>query len=66
MTNDNLSEHDKEILIQIREIDNEYKWTRWLDIAVLANELEDKKEKEYWHRICSRYNHIEEYYAGCL
>lgn len=66
MANETLSKHDKEILLQIHEIDSRWGYTRWLDIYVLSEQLESVAEREYWSNVCSRYNHIEEYYAGCI
>lgn len=66
MANEKLSEHDKDLLSQIHEIDNKWGYARWLDIYMLSEQLESEAEKKHWTNICSRYNHIEEYYARCI
>jgi hypothetical protein len=66
MANEKLSEHDKDLLSQIHEIDNKWGYARWLDIYMLSEQLESVTEKEYWSNVCSRYNHIEEYHARCI
>lgn len=66
MANENLSEHDKDLLTKIREIDSKHGYARWLDIYMLAEQLENETEKEYWSNVCSRYHHTEEYYARCV
>ena len=66
MAQGTLSTHDKELLARIREIDERWGYIRWPDISALADELEDESEREKWNKVCIRYNHTEEYYAGCL
>ena len=66
MANEKLSEHDKDLLSQIREIDSKWGYARWLDIYMLSEQLESVAEKEYWSNVCSRYHHTEEYYARCV
>lgn len=66
MVNEKLSEHDKDLLSQIREIDSKHGYARWLDIYMLAEQLENETEKEYWNVVCTRYSHIEEYHARCI
>ena len=66
MANGILSEHDKDLLSQIREIDKKHGYARWLDIYMLAEQLENETEKEYWNVVCTRYSHIEEYHARCI
>lgn len=59
-----MSEHDETILDQIRKIDERWGYLRWLDIYVLSEELEDEEERKKWDKICTRYSHDDEYYAG--
>lgn len=61
-----LSEHDKKLLKRIREIDDEWGWARWPEIAHLANQLEDEKKKLMWIDTCKHYNHLEEASIGEL
>ena len=61
-----MSEHDEIILDQIRKIDERWGYLRWLDIYALAEELDDECERDKWYKICTRYCHDEEYYAGCM
>jgi len=61
-----LSEHDKKLLKRIREIDDEWGWARWPEIAHLANQLEDEKKKQMWIDTCKHYNHLEEASIGEL
>ena len=58
-----LSQHDIQLLEQINEIDRRWGYLRWLDISALAEQLEDKQERERWNRTCISYNHTEEYFA---
>ena len=66
MSKRELSQHDKDLLAKIHEIDDRWGYLRWPDISALAEKLEDTKEKEYWEKTCIRYNHTDEYFAGCL
>ena len=61
-----LSQHDERLLAQINDIDRRWGYLRWLDISALAEQLEDEQEREHWSRTCIRYNHTEEYFAGCI
>ena len=60
-----LSEHDQAILKKIDALD-EYGYVCWPEIASLSSQLEDEETKDYWHRKCSHYNHMEEASIGCL
>ena len=61
-----ISEHDKKILAKIQMIDEESSWREWPKIASLASELESEEEKQFWHRRCVHYNHLEEASIGEL
>lgn len=61
-----LSQHDIELLKKIRQIDEEWGWVNWPEIAHLADQLEDEEERKRWIRTCSHYNHIEEASVGNL
>lgn len=61
-----LSQHDKELLKKIRQIDEDWGWSNWPEIAHLADQLEDEETKKRWLRICSHYNHMEEASIGDL
>ncbi len=64
--NKELSQHDKELLNKIREIDDEWGWARWPEIAHLAEQLEDEEKKQMWKNTCKHYNHMEEASIGEL
>lgn len=59
-----LSEHDKELLKRIEQLDEH--WANWPLIIHLANQLEDRDEYEKWNRRCITYNHLEEASIGEL
>ena len=61
-----LSEHDRKLLDKIWKIDQEYGWSEWPTISLLANQLEDEEHKAFWNRNCTHYNHMEEASIGDL
>ena len=60
-----LSQHDQDLLKRIKNLD-QFGYTEWPEIIHLANQLEDKNERDFWNRVCIRYNHLEEASIGAI
>lgn len=60
-----LSEHDKKLLARIKYLD-QFGYIEWPEMSHLANQLDDKDEKDFWNRVCAHYNHLEEASIGEL
>ena len=62
----NLSQHDKELLAKIRQIDDTMGYFGWPEISSLADQLENEYYKNLWNNTCKHYNHMEEGHYGML
>ena len=59
-----LSQQDRELLAKIEKIDREKSYFGWPEIAALADKLGNEYYKNFWKKVCSHYNHLEEGHNG--
>lgn len=61
-----LSQHDIEIIKQLRYYEEEWGYTRWPEMSALANQLEDEEEKKSWKSTCKSLAYYERGINGDL
>ena len=57
---------DEELIKRMKALDDEWGYTRWPEIAALAEQLRDEEEKKKWNATCVRYSLYERAMAGDL